>query len=230
MDWHSSGRTGHIHTRAGSMILLAPGTHDSLLWHGPSDRIVVSLEPLLLLQAAEQLGLKGPIDFENCWSFQDKQLALLLTEMEREMRSGWAMGSLYGDLLGASLSTALLKKYAHASSFPTPHKGGLSRPNLRRVLSYIEANLRHDLRLSELASIANLSIFHFARSFRESTGGTPHQYITQRRVQTARALLHSPEWSIQQIASATGFIDASQFTKLFKRNTGVTPSVWRSQL
>jgi AraC family transcriptional regulator len=227
MDWYSAGRSGHLKTGAGNLIFLTPGTRDSLLWHGPSHRLVASLEPSLLSHAAEQLSISGACDFENQWSFQDEQLRLLLTEMEREMNSGWPMGSLYGDLLGMSLSIALIKKYGRTSSTPAGQKGGLSRSNLRRVLAYIDENLDRDVRLRELAALADLSVFHFARSFRESVGATPHQYIVTMRVQKAKTLLRLPEWSIQQIASATGFADSGQLSKIFRKSTGVSPSVWR---
>jgi AraC family transcriptional regulator len=227
MDWHSSGQKGRVRSDVGSLILLAPGTRDSLLWHGPSQRIVASLEPSLLSQAAEQIGISGLCDFENQWSFQDEHLRLLLTEMEREMNAGWPMGSLYGDMLGMSLSIALIKKYGLTSSVPARIKGGLSRPNLRRVQSYIEANLHRDIRLQELAALTDLSVFHFARSFRESSGSTPHQYIVGMRVQKAKTLLLRAEWTIQQVASATGFSDGGQFSKIFRKFTGTSPTVWR---
>jgi AraC family transcriptional regulator len=227
MDWYSAGRSGHLKTDAGNLIFLTPGTRDSLLWHGPSHRLVVSLEPSLLSHAAEQLGIKGTCGFENLWSFQDEQLRLLLTEMEREMNSGWPMGSLYGDLLGMSLSIALIKKYGRTSSILAAQKGGLSRSNLRRVLAYIDGNLDRDIRLQELAILADLSVFHFARSFRESVGSTPHQYIVNMRVQKAKTLLTLPEWSIQQIASATGFADGGHLSKIFRKSTGVSPTAWR---
>ncbi len=230
MDWHSAGRSGHLKTGAGNMIFLTPGTRDSLLWYGPSQRIVVSLEPWLLSQAAAQLGVRGVCDFDNRWLFQDEQLRLLLTEMEREMSSGWPMGSLYGDLLGMSLSIALIKKYGHTSSTPVLLKGGLSRPKLRRMLAYIEENLHRDIRLQELAMLADLSVFHFARSFRESVGSTPHQYISKMRVQKAKTLLILPEWSVHQIASATGFTDGGQLSKIFRKNTGVSPTAWRRMI
>ncbi|WP_213807835.1 AraC family transcriptional regulator [Granulicella sp. dw_53] len=227
MDWDSSGRSGHVRSGAGDLILLAPGTKDSLLWYGPSQRIVVSVAPALLGQASSQLGLKTHYDFENNWSFQDEQLRLLLTEMDREMSSGWPMGSLYGDLLSMSLSIALVKKYNHLATIPAPIKGGLSRPNLRIVLAYIEENLEQDIRLEELASLSGLSLFHFARSFRESLGQTPHQYIVQMRVERAKALLSRPEWNIEQIANAVGLASAGRFAKVFRAATGVTPSQWR---
>jgi AraC family transcriptional regulator len=227
MDWNSSGRSGRIRSGAGNLIFLTPGTRDSLLWHGPSQRIVTSIHPSLLRQAAGQMELKGLCGFENQWSFQDEQLQLLLTEMDREMAAGWPMGALYGDLLGMSLSIALIRKYGHTSSPLLPLKGGLSQPRLKQVLAYIEEHLDRELRLQELADLAALSAFHFARSFRQSVGATPHQYIVQRRVQRAKELLLRPEWSIEQVASATGFAGASQFSRVFRQNAGATPTDWR---
>lgn len=227
MDWNSSGRSGRIRSGAGNLIFLTPGTRDSLLWHGPSQRIVTSLQPSLLRQAAEQMELKGLCDFENQWSFQDEQLQLLLSEMDRETAAGWPMGSLYGDLLGMSLSIALIRKYGHTSSPLVPLKGGLSQPRVKQVLAYIEEHLDHELRLQELSALAGLSPFHFARSFRQSVGATPHQYILQRRVQHAKELLLRPEWSIEQVASATGFAGASQFSRVFRQSAGATPTEWR---
>ncbi|WP_162539396.1 AraC family transcriptional regulator [Granulicella sp. WH15] len=226
MDWNSAGKTGHVHSATGDLILLAPGTRDSMLWHGTSQRIIASVEPSLLTHAAGQLGLSRLGDFENRWTLQDEQLRLLLTEMEREMASGWPMGALYGDLIGLSLSIALVRKYAS----PTPPpllKGGLARAKLRHVLDYIETHLDRELRLEELATLAGLSLFHFARSFRESTGFTPHQYIVEKRVARAKLLLAKPEWTIEQVASAVGFQSASRFTSAFRANTGATPTFWR---
>jgi AraC family transcriptional regulator len=230
MDWNSSGRSGRIRSGAGNLIFLTPGTRDSLLWHGPSQRIVTSIQPSLLRQAAEQMELRGLCDFENQWSFQDEQLQLLLTEMDREMAAGWPMGALYGDLLGMSLSIALIRKYGLTSSPLIPLRGGLSQPRLRQILAYIEEHLDLELRLQELADLAGLSPFHFARSFRQSTGVTPHQHIVQRRVQRAKELLLQPEWSIEQVASATGFAGASQFSRVFRQNAGASPTEWRRNI
>ena len=230
MDWHSHGRSDHLNTSAGNLIFLTPGTRDSLLWYGPSQRIVASIDPSILVKAATQLELNQLPDFDNLWSFQDDQLRLLLTEMEREVTSGSATGPLYGDLLGLSLSVVLIRKYGHAPATPALHKGGISKPRLKHVIDYIATNLSSEIRLEDLASIAGLSVFHFARAFRESTGVTPHQYVLQRRVDTVKTLLRSRDWNLEAIASAAGFADASHLTKAFRRNTGTTPTTWRRQI
>jgi len=227
MDWQSFGKSGRVQSKPGNLIWLTPGTRDSVLWHGATRRIVASVSPLLLKRAADEMELKGLCDFENRWSFQDEQLRLLLTEMDREINAGCPMGPLYGDLLGMSLSIALIKKYAHTSTLPIPLKGGLSRARLRQVMAYIDEHLDGEIRLEDLAAVAGLSLYHFARSFRDSAGVTAHQYVTQKRVERAKQLLSRPEWTIQQVASAAGFADGSQFARTFRSATGVSPSRWR---
>jgi AraC family transcriptional regulator len=230
MDWNSAGRTGHLHTGAGNLIFLTPGTRDSLLWHGSSQRIIASIDPSVFVKAATQLELTQLCDFENRWSFHDEQLRLLLTEMEREVSTGWATGPLYGDLLGLSLSVALIRNYGHVSLTPPIAKGGISRPNLHRVLEFIAANLQDEIHLEDLAKVAGLSVFHFARAFRQSMGATPHQYVLKRRIDKARALLRQPGSTIDAVATATGFADASHFSKIFRKQVGVTPKTWQRQI
>ena len=81
------------------------------------------------------------------------------------------MGSLYGDSMSTAFVIALVKKCGKAGLDPPQLKGGLSPSRLRRVLSYIHENYQRDIRLGELANIAGLSDYHFARSFRQTTGG-----------------------------------------------------------
>jgi AraC family transcriptional regulator len=101
---------------------------------------------------------------------------------------------------------------------------------LNRVLDYIGANLQSEIRLEELAAVANLSVFHFARAFRESVDTTPHQYVLERRIDMAKTLLRSRDWNLEAIASATGFADASHLSKAFRRQTGTTPKAWQRQI
>jgi AraC family transcriptional regulator len=227
MDWSTGGRTGRLQTDTGNLIFLPPGTRDSILWHGPSQRIIASIDPSIFVEASTQLEMKQLSDFEILWSFYDDQLRLLLTEMEREAASNWSTGPLYGDLLGLSLSIALIRKYGRSPITPAPVTGGIARPQLRRVLEFIEANLSSEIHLEQLAKLASLSVYHFARAFRRSMGVTPHQYLLQRRIDSAKTLLRQPNSAIDAVADATGFADASHFSKTFHKHVGVTPKNWK---
>jgi AraC family transcriptional regulator len=89
MEWFCAGRSGGLRSTPGSMLLLPAGTRDSVIWHASTQRVVASIEPVMLKDAAEQMGIKGFCDFDIHWSLRDEQLSLLLTELHREMKSGW---------------------------------------------------------------------------------------------------------------------------------------------
>jgi AraC family transcriptional regulator len=84
------------------------------------------------------------------------------------------------------------------------------------------------MRIGDLAALAGLSRFHFARVFRATVGTTPHRYVLERRLERARRLLKTTATAVRDIAVATGFADQSHLTRLVKRRFGVTPGALRS--
>src|SRR5262249_625382 len=97
---------------------------------------------------------------------------------------------------------------------------------LARVLAFIDAHLRRELSLEELAREACLSPFHFARSFKVATGLPPHQYVLQRRHAHAKALLAGRTLSLAEAALACGSSSQAHFSTSFKQATGVSPSLF----
>jgi AraC family transcriptional regulator len=229
MEWWSDGKYGRDVHGPGSMILLTPRTRDRLRWNRPSQRLVLSVDESYLLRAAQELGRKGHLGFENHWIFEDRQLHLLLSEMRREMEAGWETGALYGDHLGMSLSIALIQKYSRDVAISPQAKGGISRVRLQRVLDYIAANSHLDIQLDDLADVADMSRFHFARLFRLGMGVTPHRYLMDQRLQQAKALLRLDTRSVSEVAVETGFANAGHFARVFRRYVGVSPTEWKRQ-
>jgi AraC family transcriptional regulator len=106
--------------------------------------------------------------------------------------------------------------------------GGLAPAVRRRVRDYIDAHLGEALTLDELARVAALSTYHFARMFHVSFGEPPHAWVLGRRLAHARALLvRSPE-DLAGVARACGFGNASHLSRAFLRATGVTPGRYRA--
>jgi AraC family transcriptional regulator len=110
----------------------------------------------------------------------------------------------------------------------SPHlRGGLSPAALRRVEVYVEAGLDRPLPLAALAARAGLSVFHFSRAFRVSTGITPRAFVEMRRITRARQLIAESTQALAAIAVDTGFGTQSRLTTAFKRATGFTPAAYR---
>jgi AraC-like DNA-binding protein len=101
---------------------------------------------------------------------------------------------------------------------------------VRRVREYIEAHLSENIDLPTLAALAGLSVFHFARQFKHSTGITPHAYLVTRRIERARELLARSDRTITEIALMTGFADQSHFARQFRQIVGMTPRAFRWSL
>ena len=90
-----------------------------------------------------------------------------------------------------------------------------------------EANLEGDLTIDHLASIACLSRFHFARAFKAAIGQSPHQYVSAKRLERAKALLVRGDESLVDIALALNFSSQANFTRAFRHVTGRTPGQFR---
>ena len=96
------------------------------------------------------------------------------------------------------------------------------------ILSLIDARLESDLSVAELAGSCGLSGSWFTRVFKQTTGVTPHRWLTQRRVDRAKDLLvRRPSMSLAQIALESGFADQSHFTHVFTAIVGAAPGEWR---
>lgn len=108
-----------------------------------------------------------------------------------------------------------------------PIRGGLPPAAMRRVLQYVETHLGDSIELAELAGVAGLSLFHFARQFKQSEGMSPHQYLMRKRIERAQELLARTELSVSEIAFAAGFADQSHLTRQFRHLIGMAPGQFR---
>ncbi|AZG16047.1 AraC family transcriptional regulator [Cupriavidus pauculus] len=106
-------------------------------------------------------------------------------------------------------------------------RGGLSATARRRVADWIHAHPADNPTLGQLAELAGLSEFHFARMFRVSFGMAPHAWVMRARLERARGLLDDRRLSLQQVAARAGFASASHLSNRFRAAYGVTPGQWR---
>ena len=124
----------------------------------------------------------------------------------------------------SSSGDVAIPSFAHLT---VPVRGGLPPGTLRRVREFIEAHLDGTVTLQALATVAGLSMYHFARAFKQSEGVTPHAYLVTCRVRRAQSLLAATDLPLADIALACGFSDQGHCARRFREHFGITPRSYR---
>jgi len=214
----------------GSISIIPAGNSIRWRWSGAKDSVHVFLEPKLVAQvAAESFGLDpARVEVPPLARLDLPQLRAAMQAVDAELTTGGAGGNLVAESLANVLTVYLIR---HLSAGHQPARGSdgkLSPSRLRAVVSYVEDHLDTDITLKDLAAVARLSPFHFARQFKAATGLPPHQFIIARRVERAKDLLQQDgKLSLAQVASRAGFSDQSRLSLHFKRLVGVSPGRFR---
>ncbi len=208
----------------GDIAIIPTGISHRCNWDAPVQFMILAVEPALLKQVGQ--------DWVNCDRIeliphfadeQDTFIQGIFSTLRTEVENGGMGSHLLVDSLKTALAIHLLRKYCATRPKLSDGADGLSQAKLTRVRDYINSHLDRDLKLVELAVIAQMSSYHFLRLFKQSMGLTPHQYILQCRIDQAKYLLQHSELSIADIAIRVGFCDQSHLTRRFKRIVGVTP-------
>jgi AraC family transcriptional regulator len=220
----------HAPPPAGSISVIPAGIPVRWRWGGSKDSLHVFLEPRLIAQVAAESFELDParVVVPSLDGLDLPQLRAAMQAVDAELNAGDAGGKLAADSLANILAVYLIR-YVSAPRRPKRDPDGrLPRHRLRAVIAYIEDHLVAGLTLEELAAVAHVSPYHFARQFRAATGLPPHQFVIARRVERAKLLLRNGhDLTLAQVASQTGFWDQGHFTRHFKRLIGVTPKRFR---
>ncbi|WP_283675490.1 AraC family transcriptional regulator [Butyricicoccus sp. Marseille-Q5471] len=99
--------------------------------------------------------------------------------------------------------------------------------SIDKAIGYMEAHITQNISLDDLAQHVNLSKFYFTRYFRKHLGMTPHQYFVNMRIQYAKRLLATTHDSVESVAEQCGFDNVSNFIRVFKQRSGMTPTAFR---
>lgn len=135
-----------------------------------------------------------------------------------------ASGLLLDEILGA-VCAHTLGHYGNTGVTVRRYASGLARWQELRAKEMMDGCM--DISLMELAQECHLSVTHFVRGFRRSTGMSPHQWLLARRIDKAKLLLVESDHALAHIALECGFSSQSHFNAAFKCSTNVSPGRWR---
>ncbi|MBI1761799.1 MAG: helix-turn-helix transcriptional regulator [Acidobacteria bacterium] len=100
---------------------------------------------------------------------------------------------------------------------------------LCRARRLMDQHYQQPLNLDRLAHQACFSRFHFLRLFQQYFGKTPHQYLTEKRIQRAKELLDASRLPVTEVCFEVGFASLGSFSTLFRKVAGVSPAHYRAR-
>jgi AraC family transcriptional regulator len=230
LDLRYEGVRRHIPPPGGSILVVPAGSPALWRWSGPKDSLHIYLDPGLVERVAAEAFDLDParVTVPSLDGLHLPQLRAAMGAVDAELTNGGAGGPLAAESLANVLAVHLIRHVTAPRQAARGRDGALPRTRLRAVVEYIEEHLAAGTTLEQIAAVARLSPYHFARQFKAATGLPPHQYVIARRVERAQQHLQGDRGlSLAEVAACAGFSDQSQFSHHFKRLVGVTPREFR---
>lgn len=180
-------------------------------------------------QLADDLGeiRIDEFDFRPGIAVNDPVVNNLVPCLRSSMEQPERINTGFIDHVVNALHTHLAQRYGGLRISRMTERGSLAPWQLRLARDTINAHLEGPISLAQIAGDCGLSVSHFAKAFKCSTGVSPHRWLTQRRIHRAKELMRTTTTLLAQIALVCGFSDQSHFNRVFSRATGTTPNQWR---
>jgi AraC family transcriptional regulator len=184
----------------------------------------VAVDPLYFNRLVSG-GDGNAMELRQSFGITKSQIGHILGALVAESDAGNPGGLAFVEALAAGLSHQIATLAGVYQPRARRWRGGLSASAKSRVLELMDTRLDSNLSIDFLAREVGLSPAHFARGFKETMGIAPHRYLLQLRLERGRHLLENVDASLADVAQRSGFADQAHFTRLFKREYGVTPGI-----
>ncbi|KAB8292624.1 helix-turn-helix transcriptional regulator [Bifidobacterium avesanii] len=147
-----------------------------------------------------------------------------------DVRMSWHIDTLLTELATRSVVRSDGGHMADANGRPVRgFAASAAAEGIARVKAFVLNHPEQVMDLTAMAAMANMSKFHFAKTFKAFTGVTPHQYVVGVRMDRAKYLLCYTGDTVGAVGRACGFAQTSNFCMAFKAAVGVTPGEYRAR-
>ncbi|MGP9819701.1 helix-turn-helix transcriptional regulator [Salinarimonas sp. NSM] len=211
-----------------AFVVVPPRTQTTILLDRPNmiETLAIPYAPLRALCAEHPLPQDGHFGGLHRHALESPAFTAAFVRITTEIRAG----NLNGPMFVEGLLMQLVAMMMATADRPLPiPRGGLAPWQLSRATEYLQEHHAEAVSLRELATLVDLSVFHFARAFKISTGLPPHRYQTAIRMERARLLLATTSAPVTEIAFALGYDSSQSFARAFRGTHAISPTRFRQQ-
>ncbi|WP_019038411.1 AraC family transcriptional regulator [Psychroflexus tropicus] len=177
----------------------------------------------------EQFALSNQLNLSPLHLNNNLDIQQLVDKLLRTFTSGHKSKDALLDVMIKELILRLLQTNARAALIDET-KCLFDNNRIALVLKYIREHYRNDISVDDLADIACMSSSHFYKTFKNTLGETPMEYLNSERLKQAKKMIRTSTSKLSEIAYACGFNSSSYFNTQFKKQEGMTPSQFRKTI
>jgi AraC family transcriptional regulator len=222
--WNGTPR--RIRSLPGDLIIMRANQENSWEGSGEIDELQIFIDPRLLVDAAAEFSDKT-LGLVEGIGIRDPMVCVIAARIVEELSNPGSSSKLVGDAMAHALTAQLLSRHSNFRSVTAMQRIDMPAHKVRTAIEYIEAHLNLDLSIDLIAAAVNMSTFRFARGFKKETGRSPHQFLLERRIESAKDLLRSTDQKLVDIAQTVGFANQSHFAAVFRQRCRITPMAYR---
>jgi AraC family transcriptional regulator len=231
-EYRAAGRTIRIESAPSATVAILDLNLDVLArLDQPFDSLCLHIPRVALDHFTGDAGQNrvGRLAVDGMFATRDPRIAALAQPLVDLLGDGSpARPTIYADHLVLALLSHLVTAYGGASLDRRGQTGQLAPWQVRRAKEMLDGTAGM-VALADVAAGCGLSLAHFSRAFKRSTGVAPYAWLQSQRMKRAKALLARGDQSLAQVAADAGFADQSHFTRNFTSLEGISPGAWRRQ-
>ena len=214
LTFNANSASSDLEAKIGTTILIGgAGKEQTISWSAPNKLLEIAIENRFVADViaaitpsktvlSDVVGVYGP---EAGFGALAKRLARKMIGQRKTSASLVADGYYCAPTTRFMIAMMINIRYRRGGDKLSQKRPHLPEKTLKTIVDHIEKEISSVISVSEMAEIATQSRFHFARTFRASTGRSPHSYIVDSRLHRAEFLLSETNASLSKIANDSGF-------------------------
>lgn len=226
MDRRVEGHWTRKQCAPGDFSLLTRSEQSHWHWTESIDVSHTYLSEALMQRVASDITERSvaAVRLHDVLQARDPVVTSIVDAITTEAEQRGLGGSLYVEALAIQLAVHLFRKYACIDFRDDAPAGPLSPTRMRRLEEYVDACLHEGITIEQMAEIVGLGVWTFSRHFRATTGASPYDFVTRRRLERATRLLATGGQAIKEVAAMCGFADQAHLTRVMRARLGTTPA------
>ncbi len=224
VTWRGKGgRTRKRFVGAHQFCLIPPKLPHACEWKSEADVVAIYIEERLLKEHVNGSFRTVIVDDFQVLARVDTFLWSIGGMFHALCRTAAIQPASFIEGIGTALASRTLEQHFHGNPSGSNGLPQLPGATLRRMVEYIHAHMHDAITVAELAGDAALSVDHFARLVKNTTGCSPLQFLLKCRVEKALELLRTGEFRVAEAACEVGFYDQSHLDRHCRKFFGFPP-------